>query len=300
MQQDDKAKRSDQIPTPACDLEDCLINSFGYLCAPIMSSPSFQTSPSSQPPTEVVPPAYGRLRALLNLADENPSTMGYLLKEVRDMNFLIPTELGFAGSVADLGLICNSRDNSWFALSFLNREIAERYLADYGEPFQLVECRGEELLATIARREGDLGLYIVDDESGYFLGSNLVNVGVGLLNFNEAETVSVQYTPSRFSGTIPREFCTEVELLCRNYPHIERVYICDLPSTNGRRETLLAIVGDSDASSENVQDILAMIASKKGIGDWYGNVTWIAADDSEQFMIRHEIDCVYDRRKITP
>jgi hypothetical protein len=221
--------------------------------------------------------------------------MGHLLTEVANSELFVATEMGFSGSLADIGLICNHTEGRRYALSFLTREEAAAYLRDYDEPIDFVRCKGLELLTTLTRRDTGLGLYIIDAEQGYCLGPDLVSMGVGLTNFRDAEVVSVQYAPSVYTGTISRDLRSELSLFCSQHPHIEKIYLCEVKGVRDRPETLMAIVGDSDASDFNVQDVLVVIGAKTGLIDWYGNITWVRADESEEFFLQHGIDCVYER-----
>jgi hypothetical protein len=263
-----------------------------------MFSPHHQHPDSADKATTAVvnAPTHSRLRALLSLVDDNPSTMGPLLKAVRDSELLVATDSGIAESLAEAALICNHSAGCAYALSFLDRVKASEYMQCYEEHVEFVQCKGADLLLSLMHREVPLGLYIIDADQGYYFGPDLVMMGLSLTNFKEAETIPVQYSPTRYSATIPEDFITEVGIVCSQHPHIEKVYLCEVQGVKGRPEALLAILGDSEASDENVQDPLAVIAARMGILDWHNNVTWIEVGENEEYMIRYGIDCIYEKR----
>jgi hypothetical protein len=158
-------------------------------------------------------------------------------------------------------------------------------------------CQGSELVSSLTKRDSPLGLYLVDGGYGFFLNADLMDLGASLLEFRDAEVVHVQYAPAPYSGVIPKELRTELDLLCSKHPHIERVYLSELISEKGSYGSSFIVVGDHDASPVNVQELLSIIATRVGVTDWKGTVTWIEEGEGEEILRRNHIDLVYARKK---
>lgn len=256
------------------------------------------TTPSSAPSARAEGEiSYTRLTALLNLVGENPSTLEPLIHELRGTQFYVPVDGHELASLADSRVFCNEREDQLFGIAFLREADAREYFREYQEPYSLMLCQGTDLLSTLTRREPALGLYLVDGAQGYFLNSDVMGVGAGILDFNNVEVEHVQYAPTPYSGTIPRQLLTELNLLCSKHPHIERVYLSDIIAAKGPQGAAFIIVGDHEASPVNVQDILSAIASRCGVADWRGTITWIDGGEGEEILQRNHIDLVYSRKR---
>lgn len=259
---------------------------------------SNQPSPTNTSNEVVAPSTFNRLRALLSLVAGNPSTLEPLLMEVRNTKFFIPTEASPVPSpLSDISLFCTEREGKAFTISFLKEADAKEYFQDETEPFQLMLCRGDHLLETLGRRELPLGLYIVDNGQGYYLNSQIVDIGRSILDFEDAEVSKVQYAPMPFSGTISRELLTELKLFCSQHKHIERLYLCEIQASSGAVEPTLIIVGDHMASPVNVQELLSVIAANAHIPNWKGSIMWIGPGEGEDTLMQNEIDQVYAKKK---
>lgn len=240
--------------------------------------------------------SYTRLTALLHLVGENPSTLEPLLHELRGTQFHVPVDGGECASLADSRVFCNEREGQLFGIAFLREADAREYFREYQEPYSLMLCQGSDLVATLTKREPLLGLYLVDGGEGYFLNAEVMSVGSGILDFKNAEVEHVQYAPTPYSGAIPRQLRTELNLLCSKHPHIERVYLSDIIAAKGPQGAAFVIVGDHEASPVNVQDILSAIATRCGLADWRGTITWIDGGEGEEILRRNHIDLVYSRK----
>jgi hypothetical protein len=155
-------------------------------------------------------------------------------------------------------------------------------------------CQGSELVSSLTKRDSQLGLYLVDGGYGFFLNADMMALGATLLGFRDAEVIHVQYSPTPYSGVIPKELRTELDLLCSKHPHIERVYLSEIITGDVSHGSSFIIVGDHEASPVNVQELLSVIAQRVGVADWRGNVCWI--DQGEEILRRNHIDLVYAQK----
>jgi len=240
---------------------------------------------------------YTRLTALLTLVAENPSTLEPLLHELRGTRLYVPVDGSEGAPLGDSCLFCSEREGGLYGIAFLREADAREYFRDHQGPYSVMLCQGSELVSSLTKRDSPLGLYLVDGGYGFFLNADLMDLGASLLEFRDAEVVHVQYAPAPYSGVIPKELRTELDLLCSKHPHIERVYLSELISEKGSYGSSFIVVGDHDASPVNVQELLSIIATRVGVTDWKGTVTWIEEGEGEEILRRNHIDLVYARKK---
>ncbi len=240
---------------------------------------------------------YTRLSALLTLVGDNPSTLEPLIHELRGTLFYVPVDGNDRAPLEESCVFCNEQDGALFGIAFLREAEAREYFRECSSPYSLMLCQGEDLISTLIKRDPVLGLYLVDGSNGFFLNSELMHIGASILDFGSAPIEHVQYAPSPYSGPIPKELRTELEMFCSKHPHIERVYLSEVVSEKGGLGSALIIVGDHAGSPVNVQDILCVIADRVGLVDWRGTITWIDKESGEEILRRNEIDLVYSRAK---
>lgn len=271
---------------------------FGILYNYPMPSPSPQRTPATAPVDQTkaeIP--YTRLTALLTLVGENPSTIEPLLHELRGTQLYVPVDGSEGLSLSDSQLFCSEREGILYGIAFVREEDAREYFCEHQAPYSLMLCQGSDLLSSLTNRGTELGLHLVDRGYGFFLSADMMGLGAGLLDFDSAEVDYVQYAPIPYSSVIPHQLRTELELLCSKHPHIERVYLGEILSAEGSKGSCLIVVGDHDASPVNVQDLISVIATKVGIADWNGVVSWIDEGEGEEILRRNHIDLVYERKR---
>ena len=263
-----------------------------------MRSESHQRTSATAPvvQTEAQIP-YTRLTALLTLVGENPSTIEPLLHELRGLQLYVPVDGKEAASLGDSCLVCSEREGSLYGIGFLREGDAREYFREYTSPYTLMLCQGSDLVSSLARREPELGLYLVDGESGYFLNAEMMELGASLLEFQGCEIEHVQCATIPYSGVIPKQLRTELALLCSKHPHIERVYLSEIITGDVSHGSSFIIVGDHEASPVNVQELLSVIALRVGVADWRGNVSWIDQGEGEEILRRNHIDLVYAQKR---
>jgi len=261
-----------------------------------MLSNSPDPSPDSTPaPDAEVQIPYSRLTALLSLFGENPSTLEPLLHEVRATQFVVPVDGRECVALEEASLFCNELEGSVFGIAFLKESDAHAYLSEYKEPYSLMLCKGSDVVTTLIQQETPLGLYLVDGQQGYFLNAKVLRIGAGILSYQDSDIEHVECSPAQYGGEISKQLRRELELLCSKHPHIERVYLADISSSQESHGSSFIIVGDYSASPVNIQDLLCVIAEKFDILNWRGMVTWIDKE-GEEFMRQNDIDLVYARK----
>jgi hypothetical protein len=261
----------------------------------LSQTPQPVTSSTAVPSTEVEFP-YTRLTALLNLVADNPSTVEPLIHELRGAKFFVPVDGNDPSPLEESCVFCNEREGKLFGIAFLRERDAHDYFREYGQPFHLMMCQGNDLVSTLVKRDPPLGLYLVDEGNGYFLNADLMAIGATILDFKSAEVEHIQYAPSPYTAPIPKQLLTELALFCSQHPHIERIYLSEILSEKGSHGASFIIVGDHQASRVNVQDILSVIADRVGVVDWKGTITWIKQEDGEDILRRKNIDLVYSQK----
>lgn len=256
-----------------------------------------RTSPASAPATKTeAEMPYTRLTALLTLVGENPSTIEPLIHELRSTQFFVAVEGNEGKSLPESHLLCAEREGCFYGIAFVREDDLREYFREHEGRYSVMLCQGSDLISSLTHRDTELGLHLVDSGYGFFLSADMIGLGASLLEFKDAEVEHVEYMPAPYAGNIPAQLRSELNLLLSKHPHIERVYLCEIVSAESSEGSCFIVVGDHEASPVNVQELISVIATRVGVAEWKGTVTWIEAGESEEILRRNHIDLVYARK----
>lgn len=244
------------------------------------------TSPASADNAQLASTPHSKLHALLSLAPDEPTVLLPLADAVREATLFIGVETHGEGQKQSHRLFCTQQDDTWYAITFLERETAEAYFkrhASAEDPLstvRLIEHRGLDLLQILCTQTPTLGLEIVSTSADKLVAPSWVEI---MARVREAESTPIdnhEYQLVEYAGTISRDLRHQLGLFCGQHPHIEQVYICDKVTSEPDPETLLVLVGDRNASRVNIADLIGQVVLRVGLEGWFGKIAWIRPDQT--------------------
>jgi hypothetical protein len=224
-----------------------------------------------------------------------------LADEIRNTSLIIGVESASAGAQGSRRLFCAHKGEEWYALTFLDRSIAEGYFAresaagKISTDVQLIECRGLDLLQVLCTQEQTLGLEIISASADKLVTPALVAIMANIRETNQEDLASQHYHLAHYGGTVSRELSQQLNLFCGQHPHIGRLYICDKILESQKTETLVVLVGDRTASNVNIVDLLGEVAIQIGLDGWEGEIAWITPEE-DQILQRLGLEATYIRK----
>lgn len=259
------------------------------------------SKPTSLDPAQPVRSPHSKLHALLSLAADEPTVLLPLADAVREATLIIGVENHCENQRSCHRLFCTQQNDTWYAITFLDRETAQAYFArhtsteDASLNVQLIEHRGLDLLQILCTQTPTLGLEIVSSSADKLVDPSWVEI---MARVREAESTAVdnhEYHLVEYDGVISRELRQQLDLFCGQHAHIQQLYICDKVTSDPEPETLLVIVGDRNASSVNIADLIGEVVLRTGLEGWAGEIAWIHTGQTAS-MERLGLQPVYTQR----
>jgi hypothetical protein len=195
-------------------------------------------------------------------------------------------------------MLCGEQNGTCYAIAFVDRSLAESYLSqatkegDLSKAIHLAEYPGLDLLQILCAQESTLGLEIIAPSFDKLVDPYWVEI---MARVHETDTSSISrhdYHLIPYGGTVPKELERQLRLFCQQHPHIERLYICDDVTEPEKSDAILVIVGDRQASTINIPDLIGEVALRIGLDGWSGDVAWVLPQDEENLR-RLGLDPIY-------